>query len=59
MICGIGLTNEMFTADSVTGNGSGSYTFNAYEAGSAMWHITLICLAKHLMSFVLMGATLA
>ena len=27
------LNYELWTADSVTGNGSGSYTFNRYEAG--------------------------
>ena len=32
------LHDEMFTADSVTGNGSGSYTFNAYEAECNVSH---------------------
>lgn len=32
------LYNEMFTADSVTGNGSGSYTFNTYEAEENLCH---------------------
>lgn len=27
------LNDDLFTCDSVTGNGSGSYTFNRYEAG--------------------------
>ena len=34
----IDLHDEMFTADSVTGNGSGSYTFNAYEAECNVAH---------------------
>lgn len=32
------LNDEMWTADSVTGNGSGSYTFNAYEAEENIAH---------------------
>jgi hypothetical protein len=32
------LYEEMFIADSVTGNGSGSYTFNAYEAECNVAH---------------------
>ena len=32
------LYDEMFTADSVTGNGSGSYTFNTYEAEENLCH---------------------
>lgn len=32
------LYDEMFTADSVTGNGSGSYTFNTYEAEENICH---------------------
>lgn len=30
--------NELWTADSVTGNGSGSYTFNAWEAEENIAH---------------------
>lgn len=32
------LYDEMFTSDSVTGNGSGSYTFNAWEAEKYLCH---------------------
>ena len=32
------LHNEMWTADSVTGNGSGSYTFNAWQAEENLCH---------------------
>lgn len=32
------LYDEMFVADSVTGNGSGSYTFNTYEAEENLCH---------------------
>lgn len=32
------LYDEMWVADSVTGNGSGSYTFNAYEAEELICH---------------------
>lgn len=32
------LNDEMWVADSVTGNGSGSYTFNAYEAEENLCH---------------------
>lgn len=32
------LYDEMWTADSVTGNGSGSYTFNAYKAEEYLCH---------------------
>ena len=31
------LYDEMFIADSVTGNGSGSYTFNTKEQRLVMW----------------------
>lgn len=32
------LNDDLFTADSVTGNGSGSYTFNTYEAEENLCH---------------------
>ena len=32
------LNDELWTADSVTGNGSGSYTFNAWEAEENVCH---------------------
>ena len=32
------LHDEMWTADSVTGNGSGSYTFNAWKAEENLCH---------------------
>ena len=32
------LHDEMWTADSVTGNGSGSYTFNAWQAEENLCH---------------------
>ena len=32
------LHDEMWTADSVTGNGSGSYTFNAWQAEEFLCH---------------------
>ena len=32
------LRDEMWTADSVTGNGSGSYTFNAWQAEEFLCH---------------------
>ena len=32
------LNDEMWTADSVTGNGSGSYTFNTYKAEEYLMH---------------------
>ena len=32
------LYNEMFTSDSVTGNASGSYTFNAWQAEENLCH---------------------
>lgn len=32
------LNEELWTADSVTGNASGSYTFNTYEAEENMCH---------------------
>ena len=32
------LYNEMWTADSVTGNGSGSYTFNTWQAEENLCH---------------------
>lgn len=32
------LNDEMWTADSVTGNGSGSYTFNTYQAEENLCH---------------------
>lgn len=32
------LNDEMWTADSVTGNGSGSYTFNTYKAEENICH---------------------
>lgn len=32
------LYEELWTADSVTGNGSGSYTFNAYQAEENLCH---------------------
>lgn len=32
------LNDEMWTADSVTGNGSGSYTFNRYQAEENLCH---------------------
>lgn len=32
------LHDDMFIADSVTGNGSGSYTFNSYEAEENVCH---------------------
>ena len=32
------LNDDMWTADSVTGNGSGSYTFNAWEAEENVCH---------------------
>ena len=32
------LHDEMWTADSVTGNGSGSYTFNAWQAEEYLCH---------------------
>lgn len=32
------LNDELWTVDSVTGNGSGSYTFNAYEAEENLCH---------------------
>lgn len=32
------LSDEMWTADSVTGNGSGSYTFNAWQAEENLCH---------------------
>lgn len=32
------LNDELWTADSVTGNGSGSYTFNSYEAAEYLAH---------------------
>lgn len=32
------LNDEMFTSDSVTGNGSGSYTFNAWQAEENVCH---------------------
>ena len=34
----ITLYDDMFVADSVTGNGSGSYTFNKYEAEENVCH---------------------
>lgn len=32
------LNDELFTADSVTGNGSGSYTFNTWKAEEYLCH---------------------
>lgn len=32
------LNDDMWTADSVTGNGSGSYTFNTYQAEENLCH---------------------
>lgn len=32
------LNDDLWTADSVTGNGSGSYTFNTYEAEENICH---------------------
>lgn len=32
------LNDELFTSDSVTGNGSGSYFFNSYKAEEALCH---------------------
>lgn len=32
------LNDKLWTVDSVTGNGSGSYTFNAYEAEENLCH---------------------
>ncbi|WP_394910560.1 hypothetical protein [uncultured Robinsoniella sp.] len=32
------LNDDLFTEDSVTGNGSGSYTFNTYEAEENLCH---------------------
>lgn len=32
------LYDEMFIADSITGNGSGSYTFNTYQAEENLCH---------------------
>ena len=51
------LHDEMFTADSVTGNGSGSYTFNAYEAECNVAH-NLDLLGEALDEFCVDGATL-
>ena len=51
------LHDEMFTADSVTGNGSGSYTFNAYEAECNVAH-NLDLLGEALDEFCVDGNTL-
>jgi hypothetical protein len=51
------LHDEMFTADSVTGNGSGSYTFNAYEAECNVAH-NLDLLGEALDAFCVDGNTL-
>lgn len=44
------LYDELWTADSVTGNGSGSYTFSAYEAEEMLCH-NLDLLAEALENF--------
>jgi hypothetical protein len=51
------LYDEMFVADSVTGNGSGSYTFNAYEAECNVAH-NLDLLGEALDEFCVDGKTL-
>jgi hypothetical protein len=51
------LHDEMFTADWVTGNGSGSYTFNAYEAECNVAH-NLDLLGEALDAFCVDGNTL-
>ena len=51
------LHDEMFIADSVTGNGSGSYTFNAYEAENNVAH-NLDLLGEALDEFCVDGNTL-
>ena len=51
------LHDEMFVADSVTGNGSGSYTFNSYEAEENVCH-NLDLLGEALDEFCVDGETL-
>ena len=53
----IDLHDDMFIADSVTGNGSGSYTFNAYEAECNVAH-NLDLLGEALDEFCVEGNTL-
>lgn len=51
------LHDDMFIADSVTGNGSGSYTFDSYEAEENVCH-NLDLLGEALDEFCVDGATL-
>ena len=51
------LHDDMFVADSVTGNGSGSYTFNSYEAEENVCH-NLDLLGEALDEFCTDSATL-
>lgn len=51
------LHDDMFIADSVTGNGSGSYTFNRYEAEENVCH-NLDLLGEALDEFCTDSATL-
>ena len=51
------LHDDMFIADSVTGNGSGSYTFNSYEAEENVCH-NLDLLGEALDEFCTDSATL-
>ena len=44
------LNNDLWTVDSVTGNGSGSYTFNSYQAEENICH-NLDLLAEALEEF--------
>ena len=44
------LNEDLWTVDSVTGNGSGSYTFNTYEAEENIYH-NLDLLAEALEEF--------
>ncbi len=52
------LHDDMFIADSVTGNGSGSYTFNSYEAEENVCH-NLDLLGEAFDEFCVDGATFA
>ena len=51
------LQDDMFVADEVTGNGSGSYTFNSYEAEENVCH-NLDLLGEALDEFCVDGDTL-
>ena len=52
------LHDDMFVADSVTGNGSGSYTFNSHEAEENVCH-NLDLLGEACDEFCIDGSTLA